>query len=690
MKFKNAVQEYQKNPTDENLTQQATALMRKMTQQEKFHMLSGHGLMVCGKNNILHKRPYNYEPMPAGGCKRLGIPQVMFTDGPRGVVMGTSTCFPVPSLRAASFDPDLEYRVNKAMATEAIARGANYFGGICINLVRNPRWGRSQESYGEDPVLLGAMGVAATKAVQEEGVIACPKHFALNSMEDLRFFVDVHCSDKTLYEVYLPHFKKCIDAGAMSIMAAYNRYDGTYCCENNKLLTKILRDEWGFTGFVMSDFVWGVHNCERSLMHGCDMEMMMTLHYANLGKVVKNGMLPIEKVDEAVVNILRSLIKVTPKIRPRDAAEVCSKAHTALALEAAEKGTVLLKNNGVLPAAKTAKIAVVGPYADTPNIGANGSCQVYPPYAVSTYQGIKNTFGDSAVCSNSTDLQEALRVSEGCDLVIVTAGFDSNTEGETMYKAAFKMTKRPKNYGGDRVSLHLSREESELIRGLKAAGRKVVVSLFSGNAVLVEEWEDCADAIIMSFYNGLEGGNALAHLIAGEKNFEGKLPFVVARREEDYPFFRGLGELPYTIDYGYYHGYTLLDKEKKEPRYPFGFGLSYTSFAVENAAVEQTADAIKVTASVTNTGKCDGAEVVQVYVGSDNKDVDRPVKLLKGFAKLPLKAGQTGKAEIVIDPKELRFFNDTIHQWEYDPSYTVYVGTDSKNIEKAGTVTFPV
>ena len=207
MNFDQAVKAYQANPVKEELEKQVSALCGEMTLNEKIHMLSGHTIGQTQVDMIKTGRNYNVRSLKAGGCKRLGVPPVAFTDGPRGVVMGNSTCFPVSMLRASAFDPELEYRFGKAIADEAIAQDANYFAGVCINLVRNPRWGRTQETYGEDPFLLGAYGAALTKSVQEEGMIACPKHFALNSIEDLRFFVNAKCDDRTLHEVYLPHFK---------------------------------------------------------------------------------------------------------------------------------------------------------------------------------------------------------------------------------------------------------------------------------------------------------------------------------------------------------------------------------------------------------------------------------------------------------------------------------------------------
>lgn len=670
MDFSTAVKQYQKDPTTENLNRHIEALVEEMTLKEKIYMLSGHTIGQTQADMIKTGRNYNVHALRAGGCKRLGIPPVLFTDGPRGVVMGNSTCFPVSMLRASCFDPELERRFGKAIADEAIAQGANYYAGVCINLVRNPRWGRTQETYGEDPFLLGEYGAALTKSVQEEGMIACPKHFALNSIEDLRYFVNVTCDERTLHEVYLPHFKKCIDAGAQSIMGAYNKFGGSYCCASKKLLNDILRDEWGFDGFVISDFVNGVHEAEGSLKAGLDMEMMFTMHYNGFAikKSLKSGKLTQEHIDRAVKNILRALIRQTPKIKPRPMSVVGCKAHRALAREIAEKGMVLLENNGVLPLLKDAHVMVTGPYANEVNVGDHGSSRVWDRKIVTPYDGLKKVFA----CTSLTD----------GDVAVVCVGSNRKKEGEFFASASERMKKKPKESGGDRASLRLDTEEVQLIKDLKAQGKKVVVVLYSGCAILVDEWKRHADAIVMNYYSGCEGGTALANLLSGEKNFSGKLPFTVAKDEKDYPAFLSIGEKPYEIEYGYYHGYTKLDKEGIAPAYPFGYGLSYTSFVVMNEKVQDAGDKLTVMATVKNTGDRDGAEVVQVYVGSKgsaNGD-DRPVKLLKGFLRVDLKAGEEKEVTIEMPKEELKFW--TPDGWVLDEAYTVYVGTDSRTVKE--------
>jgi beta-glucosidase len=677
MDFQTAVKNYHGKKTKQNLEKQVKALLAGMTLKEKIRMLSGRGEWVAMKNMVLRGRLYNYEAIPAGGCKRLGIPPVMFTDGPRGVVMGESTCLPAAICRASAFDDDLEYRAGKLIADEAVAQGANFFAGICINVVRNPRGGRSQESYGEDPFLLGRLGATLTRSVQEEGMIACAKHFACNSIEDLRFHVNVTVDDRTLHEVYLPHFRKCVEAGALSIMGAYNRLNQFYCCENQKLLTDILRNTWGFDGFVMSDFVWGVHDAEHSLRAGCDVEMMFTQHYRKIGKMLADGRLNVTHIDRAAGNILSVLIRAVPNIKPRPMSVVGSQKHRDLAREAAEKGMVLLQNNGLLPLEPGTALTVAGDYADVENVGDNGSSRVYSRNVITPLAGMRSLFKQVRL-SRGTDVKEALETSNESDVAVICAGSNSAQEGEYTSNTRYSLNEKHKNSGGDRASLRLSDEETTLIKSLKDAGKKVVVVLFAGCAVIVEEWRRYADAILMNYYSGVEGGTALANILCGKVNPSGKLPFTVARDEADYPPFPGIGQKPYEIEYGYYHGYALLDKKGVEPAFPFGFGLSYTTFSFGDPHAAVEGNRVRVSVEVKNTGSRDGAEVVQVYAGSNGADQDRPVKLLKGFQRVELKAGETKKVTILIDQEDLTFYDPETTQWVLDQAYTLYVGNSSR------------
>ncbi len=683
MNYNEAVSNYRADRTEENFEKQADALLGAMTLKEKIKMI--HGKMFFPqilKNKLFHGSLF-YTPFRGGGCRRLGIPEIRFTDGPRGVVCGRATCLPSAMLRAGAFDPELEYRVGKMIAKEAAAAGANFFAGICVNLVRNPRWGRCQETYGEDPFLLGKMGAAMVKAVQEEGIIACPKHFALNSVEDRRFYADVRADGRTLREVYLPHFKKCIDAGTFSIMSAYNKVNGEYCAENKTLLKDILRGEWGFRGFVMSDFMWGFRDAEKALKAMLDIEMPVPVRYncRNIRRLLRQGRLSEGHLDAAVKNILRPLLQLTPDLKHADKAVIGCEEHCRLAAQAAAKGMALLKNSGILPLKKDIKVAVTGPYADKVNTGDKGSSRVKSRYHITPYEGIKRVFGHAALY-NGASLEKALDAARDAEAVVVCAGFDYKTEGEYLTKARYGAKKKPIGKSGDRVTLDLSVEEIKLIKGLKEAGKKVIVCLIAGGAVLTGEWEDSADAIIMMYYSGLEGGSALAGILCGDICPGGKLPFTVAKKQGDYPPFMEFGDKPYEIDYGYYHGYTLFDKEKKEPEYPFGFGLSYTTFEINDIKLREAPGRVIVIARVKNAGSVKGSEVVQVYAGSEETDKERPVKLLKGFKRVELEPGEEKQVEIVVDKNDLKFYGPEKKIWELDKSYIFYVGNDSRDAER--------
>ncbi len=689
MNFSQAIEIYKKNPTAETLNEVTEKFLSEMTLKEKVRLMQGHAMGVTIKNTLTKGRYYNGEAYPAGGCKRLGIPPVLFTDGPRGIVMGKCTCFPVSMLRGAAFDDELEYEIGKVFAKEASALGANLYAGVCINLLRNPMWGRAQETYGEDPFLLGKMGAALTKAMQENGIIACPKHYALNSIEDLRFKVDAKADERTLHEVYLPHFKKCIDAGAMSIMGAYNKVNGTYCCESKKLLTDILRDKWNFEGFALSDFFYGIYDAVRSVKAGMDMEMPYYFRYAVLNNKLRKGELTEDDINLSASRILKALIKTLPAYKKHPKSVILCNEHIKLARKTAGKGTVLLKNNNnVLPIAEGKRIAVVGRYANKVNVGDHGSSNVFSPYAVTAYEGIKNRFGDNNVTVyNGCDTEKATETAKNSDYVIACVGSDWLQEGEFLVNLG-NVKKKPKGSGGDRVDLRIPTEDVELIKALSKTGKKLIVNIMGGSAYVIKEWTDLADAILFSFYSGLEGGNALADIISGDVNPGGKLPFTIAYNDTDYPDFLHIADKEREIEYGYYHGYTLFDKKNIEPQYPFGFGLSYTGFEISDCKAEKNNEKITVTATVKNIGEVCGDEVVQVYVSSKNISEDRPVKLLKGFKRVTVESGKSEMAKIEIPIDEIKFYNPENGDWETDKAYAVLVGTSSRNAEEIGEIRF--
>ncbi len=579
--------------------------------------------------------------------------------------------------RGAAFDEELEYEIGSAIADEVAAQGGNYFAGICINLLRNPRWGRAQETYGEDPFLLGRMGAALTKAVQDKGIIACPKHYAVNSIENIRFDVNVLADEKTLHEVYLPHFKACIDAGAMSIMGAYNLFRSEHCCESKYLLKDVLREQWGFTGFTISDFLMGVRNAPRALKAGLDIEMPQIMHYATLPLDLKLGKVSMDDINASVESILRGLIKITPKLRYTSQSVIACKKHTELAKKAALEGTVLLKNDGILPLKKGKKLAVIGRYANKINVGDHGSSSVAAPYTVTPYEGLCNVYGkEKVVLCEGVDFSAKKNEIKNCDAVIICVGSDYKQEGENLANFSKSDETTEKAMGGDRYSLRIPENEVELIH--KACGEfdNVIVNIIGGSAYIIEEWKDEVSAILHSFYSGMEGGNALAELLSGEENPSGHLPFTMAKDENDYPDFLFPSAETRDITYGYYHGYTLLDKENKKAAYPFGFGLSYTDFKYTYIKAKDCKNTVEISLKIENTGECDGKTVVQVYAGAEG---DHPVKLLKGFKKIFVKAGESVKDKVIINKDDLKFYNPDTKEWYLENEYTFYVGQDSEN-----------
>lgn len=679
MNFNDAVQKYNQNPTDDNLYSVARELCGQLKTAEKLHMLSGKRFFLRNGVDLITKgQKYNCRPCIAGGVKRLGIPEVAFSDGPRGVVMGNSTCFPVSMLRGASFDDELEYEIGSAIADEVAAQGGNYFAGICINLLRNPRWGRAQETYGEDPYLLGRMGAALTRAVQDKGIIACPKHYAVNSIENIRFDVNVLCDDKTLHEVYLPHFKACVDAGAMSIMGAYNLFRGEHCCESKYLLKDVLRDEWGFTGFTISDFLMGVRNAPKALKAGLDIEMPQIMHYATLPLDLKTGKVSMDDVDASVQSILRGLIKITQKLKDTPKSVVACKKHTQLAKKAALEGTVLLKNDGVLPLPAGSKVGIIGRYANKINVGDHGSSSVFAPYTVTPYEGLCNLYGkENIVLFEGTAFSPSIPKLKACDAVVVCVGSDYKQEGENLANFSKSDKTTEKAMGGDRYSLRIPEEEVRLIHSACRVFDKVIVNIIGGSAYIIEEWKEGANAILHSFYSGMEGGNALAELLSGKVNPSGHLPFTMAKDENDYPDFLFPSAKTRDITYGYYHGYTLLDKEQKKAAYPFGFGLSYTNFKYTKIKAKDTGDSVEISLNVANKGGRDGKTVVQVYAGAEG---EHPVKLLKGFKKVFVKAGESESVKITIDKNNLKFYNPENKEWYLEDKYTFFVGQNSEDV----------
>ncbi len=680
------------------------SILAEATLEEKVGMMSGKGFFAqySESGGVWGAHPYR----AGGGIDRLDVPALFFTDGPRGVARGNSTCFPCSMARGATFDPDLEHRIGQIMGIEARAQDCTLSGAVCFNLLRHPAWGRAQETYGEDQFHLGVMGAALGLGIQTHNVVATVKHFALNSMENARFTVNVRIDERTLHEVYLPHFRHALDAGVASVMSAYNQMNGEYCGQHRVLLTDILRGEWGFDGFVHSDWVMGLYK-PYAAAAGLDVENPEPLIFGEkLVTAVENGHIEPYVIDTACRRILTTIYRFATAEDPLPdypLSLVASADHIAVALEAAEKSAVLLTNDATLPleAAAIKTLAVLGKLAVLENTGDNGSSRVRPPYVVTALEGLKRRLGsDSILTGDEDDLDAAKAAASAADAVVIVVGNTAEDEGEFIpgdialgqteppnipdeVKAVqVERPNRPVSIGGDRDSLALRPDQIALIDTAAATGKPVVVVIVSGSAIMVEGWHDKVGAILQTFYAGMEGGTALANLLFGDVSPSGKLPFTVARDPADYPFF---DKTATEIEYDYYHGYALMDKEARTPRFAFGHGLSYARFAYRALKLRLADEAIEVSVAVRNDGAVAADEVVQCYVSFPGIVADRPVKLLKAFQRLSIAPGATTVATCFIPMRDLAWRNPATHGWEIETGqYRIGVGGNSTNLIEAG------
>lgn len=688
---------WQGNLSEKQIDSTAREIIGKMSLRQKIWEMHGHGRLRLGFYLMMTG---SIKPAGAGGKRSLQIPPTVFYDGPRGVSLKKgSTAFPVTMARGASWDRDLERQIGDAMAKEIRALGGNYSGAVCMNILRHPAWGRAQETYGEDPWHVGEMASALVSGIQEHNVQACIKHFAANSMENNRFGGSMNMDERTLREVYLPHFRKAVDSGAASIMSAYNKLNGEYCGHSKYLLKEILRDEWGFKGYVTSDWDNGLKDTEKGILAGMNVEMPDGVFYTyqKIKALIDQDKITEQHIDDLIFPIIRTKLLFASKkdkmVYPKEL--FGHPDHAKLAREVAEKSAVLLKNEEkLLPLdkKKIKTIAVIGSLADTQETGDHGSSWVKPPYVMSPLEGMQNYLGSDTdvLTAEPTNLEQVKNVCEKADVVLVVAGMTYRDEGEYIGEGRLRDRNNPDQgnfvtdkgllaLGGDRKYLHLHQQDIDIIKAANTTNGKVIVSLIAGAAITVEEWIDETPTVIQTFYNGMEGGNALARLLFGDVSPSGKLPFTVPRLETDLPPFDSFLK---EVEYGYYHGYTLFDKESKSARYPFGFGLSYTTFEFTDLNVKTPAihssDLLEVEVKVKNTGERDGAEVVQLYIGFSNSSIDRPVKLLRGFEKVYLNAGEEQVVSFSVKPEDLAFYDTINKKWQVENmTHEVFVGNSS-------------
>ncbi|MCH5246218.1 MAG: glycoside hydrolase family 3 C-terminal domain-containing protein [Muribaculaceae bacterium] len=680
------------------------------------------------KIKMTHAAGKFYSP----GVPRLGIPGLMMSDGPHGVraeiswntwkyadwTTDSATAYPALTGLAATWNRDLARRFGVSIGEEALYRGKNVLLGPGVNIYRTPLNGRNFEYMGEDPYLAGELAAEYIQGVQSNGVAACVKHYALNNQETWRDNIDVKVDNRALYEIYLPAFKKAVQqGGAWSIMGAYNKLDGQHCCHNDLLLNKILREEWGFDGAVITDW-GGAHDTREAALNGLDIEMgshtngLTTesaftyddYYLANPYKqMLENGEVPMETLDAKARNILRLIMRTSMNGSARYGS-LASDEHFADARAIADESIVLLKNNGILPLdpVRAGRVLVVGENATRNLCKGGGSSELKPKLIKTPLEVIREYYGEDnvvyakgyrsgkAMYSSAEDIpaaeldsmrREAVVLAREADVVIYIGGMNKNAYQDCE--------------ASDRLDFHLSYEQDRLIAELAAANPRIIVANISGNAYAMP-WLDRVSAVIQSWYPGSAGALSLVDVIAGRVNPSGRLPFSFPRRLEDcnaiakgtlsYPGIEENGQPRQEYLDGIFVGYRHHDTARIPALFPFGYGLSYTKFDYGKVicSAHEIVDSITVTVPVTNVGDVAGKEVVQLYISDLKSTLPRPVKELKGFQKLTLAPGETATAEFVITVDDLKYYDDRRSEWIVEPGkFKALIGASLTDIRGA-------
>ncbi len=724
----------------------AAELVGAMTDEEKLWCLDGDAPFWAGLTYLGHGG-YHKSPFRAAHIDRIGFPGIAFADGPRGVVVGQATCFPVSMARGATWDPDLEERIGEVIGTELRAVGADLYGGVCVNLLRHPAWGRAQETYGEDPYHVGEMGAALTRGIQRH-VMACVKHFACNSMENARFSVDVAVSEADLHEVYLPHFKRIVDEGVAAVMSAYNSVNGEWCGQNRTLLTDVLRHEWSFEGFVISDWIFGIRDAALSVEAGLDVEMPYRMVRArDLADSLADGAVEWSAIDACVEHLVATRLRFEEIVgRPAPGRDVLAcPAHRELAREAAAKAVVVLRNEVVggepvlpLDRDRPGTVALFGRLATQVNLGDGGSSDVWAPTAVTVAEGLGARLPDGTlVIDDSGEPAPSAAIAAGTGTAVVVVGYTRRDEGEFIGEARPELAALfpgdddpglvdryrteiapdaaieppahvreradPEGFsvGGDRSSLALHDDEVALVRAVAAVNPRTVVVVVAGSAVVTSAWDGDVPALVQGWYAGMEGGHALADVLTGSVEPGGRLPFSVPRSEANLPPFDRDAT---SFAYDGWHGYWHLARTGAGAAYPFGFGLGYTSFETVGARVTMPPEpsgpdsansansgagfpAVGVSATVRNCGDRPGIDVLQVY--GTRSDARRPARLC-GFERAEIEPGATETVEITVSLEALAERDTTAHTMVVRPGrYDLRVARHAEDEGIALTVEAP-
>ncbi len=644
-------------------------LINKMTLEEKAAFLSG--------KNVWQTRDF----------PRLDIPSIFCSDGPHGIRKQAgagdhlglnasleATCFPTAATVANSWDEQLGEEIGIALGEEAAAQEVNIVLGPGLNMKRSPLCGRNFEYFSEDPYLAGKMAASYVKGIQSQGVYACPKHFAVNSQELRRMAMNSVLDERTLREIYLTGFEIAVKEGkAKSMMSSYNEVNGTYANENKHLLQDILRKEWGFDGIVITD--WGGSNDHvAGVAAGSNLEMPAPgLDSARqIIKAIEEKTLTMEELDACVDDLLDAVLTLSKNAegKKRTFSET---VHHELARRAVEESAVLLQNtDGILPLKPGSKVAVIGDFAFEPRYQGAGSSMVNPTYLETIEKTISNydlqIVGINRGYKRTGEADEAMKkaaldLAALADVVIYCFGLDELSESE----------------GLDRTHMRIPQNQIELLQAIVQVNENVVGVLSAGSAIEMP-WHYCCKAILHGYLTGQAGASAMLNIMTGKVNPSGRLSETYPLRHEDTPAFRHFPSTQRNAEYreSIYIGYRYYDTSKVRVQYPFGYGLSYTTFAYSDLKV----DAKGATFTLTNTGNCDGAEVAQLYVGLPNAIVFRPEKELKGFQKVFLKAGESKEVRMEFDDKTFRYWNVKTNGWEIEEgAYRIMIGASVADIK---------
>lgn len=658
------------------------------------------------------------------GVPRLGIPEVWHTDGPHGIrpevlwdewdqagwTNDSCTAFPALINLAATWDKEMSFLYGRSIGEEARYRKKDILLGPGINICRTPLNGRNFEYMGEDPFLAGQMVVPYVKGVQENGVAACVKHYAVNNQEFQRTQSNSVVDDRTLYEIYLPAFKAAVQEGnAWAIMGSYNLYNGQFNCHNKKLLVDILKGEWGFDGVVVSDW-GGCRDDEEAVLNGLDIEMGTWTNglrgaasdsYRNYHMAdpylegLRSGKYTTKELDDKVRRILRTIFRTSMRPEPNYGRFVCPE-HYQAARDISAAGVVLLKNdNNTLPlnVPEGGKILLVGENVVKKMVVGGGSSNLKTAYEVNPLEGIRNAYGDKAevvwargyvgdtsTSYNAVDTGQDLTDNRSPEVLIAEAVEAAKDADYVIFVGGLNKSAHQDNESTDRLQITLPYGQEKVIEALAEVAENLVVVNISGSAVAMP-WADKVGAIVQGWYGGTETGNALADVLTGKVNPSGRLPFSVPfcyedgpiKTERQYPGIKEEGDEYWQTHYdeGVYVGYRWYDTKEIPVQFPFGHGLSYTTFEYSNAKAAKpsmtAAGTLKVSVDVANTGDRDGAEIVQLYIADPEASIDRPAKELKGFEKVFLKAGEKKTVTFEIDAEDLSWFNAEKHEWTAEP-----------------------